>query len=320
MDTDGKILVGGYFTEYNGVVKKGIARLFSDGTLDLNFAQHTGITSSVGFPNFIQDMVLQPDGRIVIGGSFQKYGAITFKNNIARLSDTGALDTSFNLGGAGFNNSVQNPSTSTYGLVRSLAYEPANTIIIPNTPARLYVGGDFSAYNGIAVKTIIKLDLTNGNDANMSVGAGPNGTVWSLKRQGDGKIILGGQFTMFAASNALNITRITQSGLEAKNGFGKRKGNGEYVSEPEIDVFVNQDNNISIFPNPSQGIFNIAINNFESSEITIKVYTLLGQIVYNKTMPIKEFNSLDLRELQRGNYLATFSDGLQTFKKVVIIQ
>jgi hypothetical protein len=60
--------------------------------------------------------------------------------------------------------------------------------LLPLPQGRLYVGGDFDTYRGTAVKTIMRINLLDGSNNLLPVGAGPNGTVWSLKRQGDGKI------------------------------------------------------------------------------------------------------------------------------------
>ena len=92
MQTDGKILVGGNFTTLapNGgasVTRNHIARLERDGrvdqTLNLNMAG-----------GFVTGAAVQPDGRILIGGSFTSVSGIT-QNNIARLNTDGALDLQF---------------------------------------------------------------------------------------------------------------------------------------------------------------------------------------------------------------------------------
>ncbi len=54
---DGRIMIAGFFSTYNGAASLRIARLNPDGTLDPTFtAQGTSINSGV------QDMIIQPDG------------------------------------------------------------------------------------------------------------------------------------------------------------------------------------------------------------------------------------------------------------------
>ena len=38
LQPDGKVIIGGFFTTYNGIAKGSIARLNTDGTLDTTFA------------------------------------------------------------------------------------------------------------------------------------------------------------------------------------------------------------------------------------------------------------------------------------------
>ena len=93
MQADGKILAGGNFTTLapNGgaaVTRNRIARLETDGRLD-----QTLNLSTVG--NFVTATAVQPDGKILIGGSFTTVLGVT-RNNIARLNTDGTLDTAFN--------------------------------------------------------------------------------------------------------------------------------------------------------------------------------------------------------------------------------
>ena len=77
---DGKILVGGAFTSFNGTTINRIARLNSDGTLDTAFITNTG----TGANNDVIEIAIQPDGKIVVGGYFTGFGGYP-ANRIARL-------------------------------------------------------------------------------------------------------------------------------------------------------------------------------------------------------------------------------------------
>ncbi len=88
---DGKILIGGNFQEYNGVARPGIARLNADGSLDEAFGTETGVDGAV------HAIALQPDGKILIAGSFDAYDGQPC-SNVARLNADGSLDEGFDLG------------------------------------------------------------------------------------------------------------------------------------------------------------------------------------------------------------------------------
>jgi uncharacterized delta-60 repeat protein len=95
---DGKIIIGGAFTNYRGTPINRIARLHTNGVLDTSFSVGTGATNNVN------TIAIQTDGKVVIGGQFTSYAGFT-SNRIARLAPNGLLDTGFYLG-SGFNNPV----------------------------------------------------------------------------------------------------------------------------------------------------------------------------------------------------------------------
>lgn len=88
------VTVVGDFTTYNGATVGRIARLDSlTGTHDATFpAANNG--NSDGANGTIRAMTRQPDGRIIIAGSFTSYNGIP-RSGIARLEPDGSLDTSF---------------------------------------------------------------------------------------------------------------------------------------------------------------------------------------------------------------------------------
>ncbi|HYY56460.1 MAG TPA: hypothetical protein VE842_03955, partial [Pyrinomonadaceae bacterium] len=89
LQPDGKVIVGGNFSKYNGIDIISIARLNADGTLDTTFNQ-----GGFGTDATIFDIVLQPDGKILIAGSFTQYNRVA-RSRIARLNADGTLDTTF---------------------------------------------------------------------------------------------------------------------------------------------------------------------------------------------------------------------------------
>jgi uncharacterized delta-60 repeat protein len=90
IQADGKIVVGGYFTELGGQERSNIGRLNADGTLDLDFDPGTNL--------WVLSLVVQPDdNKILVGGLFGTLGGETRKY-IGRLNPDGSLDAAFNPG------------------------------------------------------------------------------------------------------------------------------------------------------------------------------------------------------------------------------
>jgi uncharacterized delta-60 repeat protein len=82
LQTDGDILIGGYFTMINGTNWGNLARLNPDGSLDMGFSPQ-----AVGsYYSAVTAIAVQPDGRILVGGSFSSLAGQS-RTNIARLKN-----------------------------------------------------------------------------------------------------------------------------------------------------------------------------------------------------------------------------------------
>ena len=167
VQADGKMLVGGAFTQLGGQAHSGIARLNADGTLDNSFF------ATVGGPGFatVYSLALQPDGKIVVGGAFATLGWQTH-NNLGRLETDGTVDTWF--------------TADADGEIYSLALQPDGKIL---------VGGSFTmmAPDGSGRTNLARLNPDGTLDSGFD--PRPDGSVWSLAVQADGRILVGGAFT-----------------------------------------------------------------------------------------------------------------------------
>ena len=85
VQSDGKMVVGGLFTSIGGQTRNNVARL--DPVFGLADAFNPNAN---GFINS-SSIVVQPDGKILIGGGFGNVGGLT-RNNIARLENDGSVE------------------------------------------------------------------------------------------------------------------------------------------------------------------------------------------------------------------------------------
>ncbi|MDP7051369.1 MAG: Calx-beta domain-containing protein [Verrucomicrobiota bacterium] len=76
--SDGKVIIGGEFTEISGYSRNSYARLHYNGELDRNFDPGEGANGPVF------SVALQPDGNILLGGQFTRVGEYE-QNNITRV-------------------------------------------------------------------------------------------------------------------------------------------------------------------------------------------------------------------------------------------
>jgi len=167
----GDILVGGSFTNFNGLVVGNLVRLNPDGSVDTNFNGDNALAGGT-----VRAITLQLDGEILIGGDFTNVDGVPV-NHLARLNPDGTLDRAF----------VTNLVTGINGTVDAIALQQDNSIM---------VGGQFSQANGVNRNNFTRVLPSGAVDPTVNFGDGANGAVDALLIQpADGFIILGGAFT-----------------------------------------------------------------------------------------------------------------------------
>lgn len=87
---DGRILITGRFTEINGIAQPSLALLRADGSVDTGFT-----LQPPGVANTVSTLSRQADGKILLGGNFDRLGGQQIKGGVARLRADGSLDGDF---------------------------------------------------------------------------------------------------------------------------------------------------------------------------------------------------------------------------------
>ncbi|WP_242410237.1 T9SS sorting signal type C domain-containing protein [Flavobacterium sp. Root901] len=196
---DGRIIIGGSFTNYNGTNAGRLIRLNHDGTYDSSF--NTSIAAPTGI---IYDIAVQSDGKIIIVGSFTKYNNTTI-NRIARILPNGSLDTSFS---TGIGSSVNITTIK----------------VLPD--GKILAAGNFTSFNGVLTNRIVKLNTDGTINTTFNIGTGFNDDVNAICQQSDGKIIIGGNFTQFNGIAANRIIRLNEDGSRDYSFLGLGFSNG----------------------------------------------------------------------------------------------
>jgi len=177
LQSDGKILVGGDFTEYNGILSKYIIRLNPNGSVDDNFSVGSG------FANSIFGIALQEDQKILLAGGGGKYKGDTCSYPVARLHSDGMIDNSFNLDLSTFNGPYSSKPSAYF-----VGVQPSGKII---------VGGYFYKSDGInplIIRQCIRFNVDGALDNEFS-GYSTYPSFYSpisgIALQSDGKILIG---------------------------------------------------------------------------------------------------------------------------------
>lgn len=299
IQTDGKIIVAGDFTFFNGQIAKYIIRLNSDGSIDNSFIPLSGPNNKITSSTILQN------GKIIIQGIFSSYDNIA-RNNIARLNADGTIDTTFNPAITSYDFIYSNVVEANNGDVLFGAYfsfngtskqrivriktdgtletnfnlenatdSPIYSISLQNDQ-KIIIGGDFSQCNGVSRKSLARLNSDGSIDNSFNVGTGANSTVSSIISTNENFAFISGGFSNYNGINILRIAKI--------------------FTNENLNVADFENSKCEIYPNPVRDRIFISEDNFSSYEI----YNLLGQKVLSGKIKNK---SIDAYRLMKGAYI-----------------
>ena len=126
-------------------------------------------------PGVVHCLAVQSDGRILVGGSFNRVNGIA-RTNLARINPDGSLDRLFLAG------------VDSGGDVEAIVLRPDGLI---------WLGGRFRQVNGQRRKALARIDENGGLDPRFELIPELEGEVHALAFQSDGKLVFGGRFEAF---------------------------------------------------------------------------------------------------------------------------
>jgi uncharacterized delta-60 repeat protein len=231
---DGKTVIAGDFTTFRGVSssRKRIVRLSVSGTVDGSF------TTGLGADAAIRVVTLLPDGKLLIGGDFTRFHN-TYRNNLMQLNSNGTVDTGFNSSGIGADGSVLaivrqangslviGGSFSHYngaprdGLMRVnsdgtvgsafgslIMAGGAVSAVVEQSDGKLVIAGNFTSLNGFSRNRVARFNANDTLDAGFYPDTGANAAVYTASLQANGKLLLGGAFTVFFGVTSNHLASI----------------------------------------------------------------------------------------------------------------
>ena len=243
---DGKIIIAGTFTGFNGGQHLRIVRLLPDGSTDPTFITGEGFNGS---PHAI---TLQPDGKIIAGGYFNTYNMIPV-SGIVRINTDGSYDTTFHSGTSNYN-------------VTQISLQPDGKIVTLGT-TQLQL-------------RMFRYNADGSVDANFNIGsftASNSPSVNTINVQPDGKLILGGQFSQYQGVDSSNLVRLWGGHVLSTDTFSKEK--------------------LVLYPNPTRDFIHLHLPSgvdFKSYE----VFDLTGKTLIQNS----DSATIDVQSLSKGMY------------------
>jgi uncharacterized delta-60 repeat protein len=185
---DGKLLIAGNFTKFNGQDARRIARLNTDGSLDPSFNPGAGADLSV------YNIERQPDGKILLMGAFNNYNGQRVMN-VVRITADGAYDPSFKV------------AKGTDGAVFAAGFMPGGEIIL---------SGFFEKFDDVVRNNIVVLNADGSlhptYNTNGGITLGPNstrgGVAKILQIPSEKAMLMVGSFTKFDYNSSNRIVKI----------------------------------------------------------------------------------------------------------------
>jgi uncharacterized delta-60 repeat protein len=258
VQSDGGLVIGGGFTYVDAVPRRSIARLHSNGTLDMVF--DACVASGAG--SGATGLAVQSDGKILASGGNFIFNTGAYRTGIARLSDCGEIDTSYagqqpgiNIGstaytlllgddgkvvlGGSFNQfqdaylngivrlTTNGTTDATFNPGLGITFGTTVYVLAMQPDRRLLIGGDFTEYNGVTRNRIARLNADGTLDP-ADPGLGPNNAVSSIVVQTDGKILVSGKFNSFDGLTRYGLARLNGDPPRPLLSQPVRLGNGQF--------------------------------------------------------------------------------------------
>jgi len=195
VQSDGKILIGGWFTAVNGTLRQFLVRLNQNGSIDPSF------TSPI--IGAVRSLIVQPDGKIIVGGGKVTIGGQS-RIGINRLEPDGSPDLAF----FGTGNGTSGGNNVVYTTVLQ-------------ADGKILVAGQFDHLNDGNQASLARLNADGTVDTGFVGSAWATGTsasVYSLTIAPNGQILVGGDFSFLSGIPAGNLGRINADGTVTARG------------------------------------------------------------------------------------------------------
>ncbi|MEP6512090.1 MAG: hypothetical protein ABJB02_10885, partial [Dokdonella sp.] len=163
-----------------------LLRLLPNGAVEAGFADISGNGPAAA-------IVVQSDGKIVIGGDFEFIGGMPH-NRAGRINADGSVDETFD----------PNFARGNTGAVWTIQQAAGG---------KLFFGGEFPNVNATSVFGLTRLDANGSIDSTFAWNAANNNNVvYAISPQPDGKILVGGGFVLMDVAGGVTLARLNVDG------------------------------------------------------------------------------------------------------------
>ena len=171
LQPNGKLLISGEPSKIENIRVEGVSRLDEMGAPDQSFTPPV-----MGTNDAVSAILLNGDGSIVIGGQFINATAVA-QHYLVGLEADGFFD----------------PQD---GWFKPTMLDHSVFCLSPDENGNMLVGGEFTDYGGSGKNALVRLNANGELDSSFSTPLPPASAVHSISVQADGKILIGGNFSI----------------------------------------------------------------------------------------------------------------------------
>lgn len=224
----------------------------SPGSLDRNFNGNL----QGGANDSIRSLVVQPDGKILIGGLFSRVGHVEARR-IARLDPDGKVEPALagqppgSVQALALHNDgkITMAGSSMIGRLRRVhvvqllsdggrepnwglheLFSAEVLVVAPQPDGKVLVGGNFTVVSGKHLHRLLRLRTDGFLDGSFKIGNGASAAVRSIAVQKDGKILVGGAFEDFYRRHQPHLVRLNPDGSFDSSFKGMKGTDGDVMT------------------------------------------------------------------------------------------
>ena len=234
IQSDNKILIGGYFTSYSGVSANYFIRLNTDGSIDTQQYNYTFEfnNNTLSVPNLITSGFTlsngsQGDGYVLESNNYGNASWVSISGLISGLTGTtinatnglSLIDSNVVLGGTLTGDTYIDLNNDFFKFIDQMipfnfggGFDGKVSSIIIQSDNKILIGGYFTSYSGVSANRIIRLYSDGIIDNTFNTGSGFNFNVNSITIRSDNKILAGGYFTTYSGVSANHFIRLNSDG------------------------------------------------------------------------------------------------------------
>jgi uncharacterized delta-60 repeat protein len=320
LDADGKIVLIGDFTSFNGVTKSGIVRLNSDGTIDNTF-----ITTTQNCD--LRDICHNEYGGYFLAGMINGVNEQYTYSNTVKLKNDGSIDSTFSTYESDLERIALLPDNRLIGVSTSkvirfnqdgqdstIAYigiGPSQAVpsdIHVQADGKIILTGKITTYSyaGIqpTVNNVFRIYSDGTFDPGFNPGAGPSQGILTSKHTSDEALLVAGEFWQFDGQSRNYVARLHNSVLPL----------GIDNNTTIIDEFSHHDHLVEIYPNPAD--HSIYVESIEPIE-SLDVFNELGQLVFKTKGDFSGY--IDVSDFSSGVYVLNikFESGSNSIRRII---